>query len=549
MKRDKHLRIFLHLTLFLVIWTNATAQVWQWSVPVNGNKGPARAFLWIPADCKKVRGIVVAQNNMEEISILESPVFRKEMAGIGFAEIWVSPMFDVAFNFTQGAGDTLNAFINNLALLSGYDELRYAPIVAIGHSAAASWPYYFAASNPQRALACISVSGQWPYFRHPQFSPDIWSNEQNIDYIPSLETMGEYEAAATWSAEGLKERKEHPFMPLSMLAVPGEGHFATSEDKNRFIAFYIKKAAQYRLPEKWEAVTAPKLKPINPTKTGWLADKWRLNQPPTAPAAPVGNYTGDTAQAFWYFDEETVYEVEKYGARYRGLKPQLVGFVQEGKMVPQKNSHLQFDLKFLPEKDGITFRLETAFYDTVPGGSPRPKDWAGLPVGSSIGHATECGPIVIEKIAGPFKKVGQNTFVLQLEKGMDAAPKNYVLTFAAKHPGDAVYKPAVQQAQMFIPAKIEEGEEQKILFPAIPHQKAGIRKLMLKATSTANVPVSYYVVEGPAEAEGAELKFTKLPPKAKYPVKVTVVAWQYGLTGTRKLKTAEQVAQTFYIYK
>lgn len=41
-----------------------------------------------------------------------------------------------------------------------YIELKYTPVVGIGHSAAASWPYYFGAWNPERTLACISVSGQ-----------------------------------------------------------------------------------------------------------------------------------------------------------------------------------------------------------------------------------------------------------------------------------------------------------------------------------------------------------------------------------------------------
>jgi hypothetical protein len=540
------MRLFLNILFFLFLHT-ASAQDWQWSVPLKGEKGPARAFLWIPPNCKYVRGVILAQNNMEEISILESPAFRKTMADIGFAEVWVSPFFDHTFNFTKGAGETFNAFMDSLAQVSGYEELQYAPIVGLGHSAAASWPYYFGAWNPERTLACISVSGQWPYFRHPQFAPDIWRKEQSIDFIPSLETMGEYEAAATWSAEGLKERIGHPFMPLSMLAAPGEGHFATSERKNEYLAFFIRKAAQYRLPEKASAGSPPKLKPIDPTKTGWLADMWRLHQPPTAPAAPVGKYNGDTTQAFWFFDKEMVQKTEAFQSRYRGLKPQLVGFVQEGKMAPQKNSHLQIDLKFLPEKDGITFRLETAFYDTVPGGSPRPENWTGLPEGSPIGHATEGGPIVIEKVSGPFRQVGPNTFAIQLEKGLEATTKNYVLTFVAKHPGDATYKPAVQQAQLIIPAKIEEGEEQTILFPAIPDQRVANKCIMLKATSTANVPVSYYVLEGPAEVKGAELKFTKIPPKAKFPVRVTVVAWQYGLNGFRKLKSAEPVSQTFYI--
>ncbi len=124
-----------------------------------------------------------------------------------------------------------------LAEGSGYRELVTAPVVPLGHSAAASWPYYFAAWKPERTLAAISVSGQWPYFRDATFAPDIWGN-RNIDFVPCLETMGEYEAADTWSNEGLKEREAHPRLPLSMLACPAEGHFASTTEKAAYIAFF-----------------------------------------------------------------------------------------------------------------------------------------------------------------------------------------------------------------------------------------------------------------------------------------------------------------------
>lgn len=524
------------------------AAIWQWSVPVQGNKGPVRAFLWIPENCRQVRGVVVAQHNMEEISILIDPAFRREMTALGFAEVWVSPSFNHFFNFKEGAGEVFNAFMDSLATCSGYPELSYAPVVGLGHSAAASWPYYFGAWNPERTLACISVSGQWPYARYPA-APDIWSPEQNVDFIPCLETMGEYEAAATWSTEGLKEFQAHPHMPLSMLAAPAEGHFATSRRKTDFIAFYIKKAAQYRLPRKYPKQGPPVLRPVDPAKTGWLADKWRPGAPPSPPAAPVGRYTGNKAEAFWYFDEETAHAVENYGARYKGLKPQLIGIVQEGRMAPQRNTHLQIDLKFLPVQDGITFHLQGEFYDTVGSGSPRLANWTGLPAGSPLGHAAGGGPVTIDWVAGPFTKMNDTTFRLQLAPGLDPNARQHVLTFIARHPGDTQYKPIVQQAQMILPAKLTEGKEQHISFPGIADQRAGIKKLALHATSDAGVPVYYYVLEGPARVEGNTLVFTAIPPKAKYPVRVTVVAWQYGRTMEPRLQSAVPVINSFYLTK
>jgi hypothetical protein len=486
---------------------------------------------------------------MEELSILENERFRQRMGELGFAEIWVSPAFDHTFNFAKGAGEAFNRIMDELADSSGYSELRYSPVAAIGHSAAASWPYYFAAWNPDRTLACLSVSGQWPYFRSPLFAPDVWAPGQNIDYIPSLETMGEYEAADSWSAEGLKERGEHPLLPLSMLACPAEGHFAASQKKIDYLAFYIKKAAEYRLPDYDPLKGAPSLRKIDPVRTGWLMDRWRFNQRPTAAAAPVGQYKGDKAAAFWFFDEEMVRATEAYESAWRDRPAPLLGYVQEGKIAPQRNTHLQVHLRFLPEEDGISFVLKGAFLDTVPGESPRPAMWTGLPVGAIVHHPDDSRAICIDKVIGPFERINDTLFRLALEKWADPLSHNYALTFAAVWPGNDVYKPAVQQAEMLVPLANTEGREQHISFPPVSDQWEGGASVKLGAVSDAGLTVHYYILEGPAVIEGDVLHLTAMPPRSRWPVKVTVVAWQYGRSAEPKVRTAGAVSRTFFIKK
>ncbi|WP_217633191.1 hypothetical protein [Mucilaginibacter sp. NFR10] len=542
--------IFLS-SLMLVDLPVAQAAVWQWSVavkPAGTKRDPSRAFLWISPNCKQVKAVIFAQNNMEEQSILEDPQFRKEMGKLGVAEIWVSPAFNLKFLFNAGAGDQFNTLINDLADISGYSELKTAPVIPIGHSAAASAPYYFGAWNPSRTLACISVSGQWPYVRNV-FAPDIWRKDQSLDYIPCLETMGEYEAANTWSDEGLKERQEHPLLPLSMLSNPAQGHFAATLEKTGYLAFYIKKAMQYRLPKNVPPGTVPKLIDIDPTKTGWLVDKWRYNELPAADAAPVGRYKGDASKAFWYFDEETARATITYQAKHRNQKPQLIGCVQHGGVVEQRSTHQQVNLKFEPEADGITFKLHAAFYDTVPGGSPRLPVWAGMPVGSAIGHAAGNIPIAINRITGPVIKINDSTFRLSPQAGFWENPHSYELWFAATHPGDAEYKPAVQQSQMLVPPHNTAGKEQHITFFPVPNQKAHAKGIKLDASSDAQVSVGFYVLEGPAELSGNTLNITAIPPRSRFPVKVTVVAWQYGNSHEPKLQTAMPVEQSFFIEK
>jgi hypothetical protein len=338
-------------------------------------------------------------------------------------------------------------------------------------------------------------------------------------------------------------------MPLSMLACPAEGHFASSDKKVEYLSLYIRKAVQYRMPKIDPVSGPPVLKPIDPTQTGWLVDRWRKDQEPKAPAAPVQEYKGNPADAFWFFDEEMAMATEAYQSAYRGLKGQLIGFMQNGQKVVQNNSHLQVNMRYLPEDDGITFRLKGFFYDTVPGGSPRLPGWAGKPVGSPVGHASGNTPISIDRICGPFMKTGLEEFVLQFDRTGFGQKKSVELVFVATHPGDGEYKPAVQQANMMVPVKNTEGITQTITFPRIPDQVARRKSVRLHAFSTAGIKVYYYVLFGPAEIKGDKLRFTKIPPHSKFPVKVTVVAWQYGRSLEPKLQSAEPVEVSFNIRK
>src|SRR5947208_12082057 len=149
------------LVVFLASISATSGALWQWSVNVQGaqdrGEGPPRAFLWIPPQCEHIRAVIVGQNNMEEEPILENPRFREALSELNVAEVWTTPAFSPFFAFDKGAGEVLAGMMNDLASESGYDELRFAPIIGIGHSATASWPFYLAAWNPDRTLACIPV--------------------------------------------------------------------------------------------------------------------------------------------------------------------------------------------------------------------------------------------------------------------------------------------------------------------------------------------------------------------------------------------------------
>lgn len=117
----------------------------------------------------------------------------------------------------------------------------------------------------------------------------------------------------------------------------------------------------------------------------------------------------------------------------------------------------------------------------------------------------------------------------------------------ASHDGDNQYKSTVQELSFRIPYRNTGGETTVYTFPGIGDVKAGVESVTLRATSDCGLPVYYYVKEGPAEIDGNKLVFTPIPPRSKYPLKVTVVAWQYGLAG--KVQTAEPIERSFFIYQ
>ncbi|MCW3062636.1 MAG: hypothetical protein JWQ02_4457 [Capsulimonas sp.] len=549
----RHATAYITVTLSLLAAPSHAAE-WQWSVPVTSVtsseiNGHPRAFLWVPPNCKRVRAVVVGQHNMLEEDILEHPAFRKTLGDLGIAEVWVTPFLNAVFRFDKGAGDDFNGMMNDLAQESGYGELKYAPIVPIGHSAAASYPWNFGAWNPGRTLAILSVHGDAPLTNMTgsgQPNPD-WG-DRTLDGVPGLMVMGEYEWLEGRIAPALNYEAKHPKAPVAMLADAANSHFGSSDELVGYLSLFLRKAAQYRLPAHAPLDAPVALTPVDP-KSEWLVDRWRGQSPPTAPPAPYSQYMGDRANAFWCFDQETALATEKYYAGPRGKKPQLVGYVQGGHILPYNDPFAGVRIPFEPLADGVSFRLTGTFLDTVPAGNP--EKWTGLPAGSPVGRASGGGPVVISRICGPVIQTGPDTFSIRYYRmGMDNVKRSNAIWLLAVHPGDAQYKKVEQQALLTIPLRNIKGAEQHITFPQLPDQKAGVKSLKLSATSDAGVPVYYYVREGPAEVTNDNtLTFTKIPPRAKFPVKITVVAWQYGRSIEPLLQSAEPITQTFSIVR
>ena len=288
------------------------------------------------------------------------------MAELGLAIVWITPAMDGPFDPAK-SGDRFEKMMKDLAAVSGYRELEFAPIAPIGHSAAASYPWNFAAWAPQRTLAVLSIHGDAPETPLAGFGrPHASGGDRTIDGVPGLMAMGEYEWIEARLAPAMVYRVAHPKAAIAVLAEPGQGHFAACDDLVRFVAMFVQKCVEQRLPALADTPMdkPPVLTPIDPSK-GWLVERWFLNSGRSVEPGPFGKYAGDSVDAFWAFDQEMAMAIQNYHVDQIGKRPQLIGFVQNGQIVPATATHPMENLKFLPMEDGETFKLEARFLDIV----------------------------------------------------------------------------------------------------------------------------------------------------------------------------------------
>jgi hypothetical protein len=362
-------------------------------------------------------------------------------------------------------------------------------------------------------------------------NPD-WG-QRNLNGIPGLFVMGEDEWLEGRISPALKYMKDWPDAPIALLCDAGHGHFDFSDELINYLNLFISKAVKARLPKKMPFNIFPVLTPVKPQE-GWLTDRWRNNTVPNAISAPYSDYKGNKAEAGWAFDRQMAQATEELYAAARGKIRRTIGFVQHGKLLPPKG-FAGFNPVFEPLQDGISFHVTAVNTDTLT---------------HAIGpfyHPVE--KIVISRICGPVKKINDSTFRISFYRmGFDNPKRSNDIWLMASQKEDNSYRSAVQQANLKIPLFNLQGMPQKITFPEIPDQKKDVKSLRLNASSDAGLPLAYFVKEGPAEIVDSTLYFMPVPPRSRFPIKVTVVAWQYGYNITsRKVKSAVPVEKTFFI--
>ena len=504
--------------------------VFQYSLPVETRKGERDAFLWIPSKSTKVKGVITGGLTLMEREFVKDPVIRKACADSSLALLFLK---------TGLKSVDLQAVLDQFAKHTGYEEISTAPLFFIGHSAGGPQARDCARQWHKRCFGLFQFRGLGPGGEEP-VPPGV----------PALMIVGQFDEfgkigrdannVENWEKDRdymTAYRKLDPANLGSFLVEPGAGHFPWSDRCATYLAQFITKAAQARIPDNYPK--AP-LKTIDPA-SGYLTDLHGIRQPGHPPALHA-KYTGDKSRAAWHFDYEMAFASlafhEGIGRADQFLLWKDDHWVQSGAR------NFLTNIKWVD--DGQTFEVAPVYAKTYPGPyKGRGSVWgkAGQPVGKAE------TPIQVRSVSGPLVAAGKHRLRFQYDP-LAPATENRRVTFLAYSNGDARHR-YTERVGMFMEKHYlcDVGKPQNLTFKPIGDLTANSPPAMLRATSSAGLPVEFHVAYGPAVINQGKLKLTEMPAKAKFPIELKVVAYQFGRGLPPLVQRATPVEQTLLVTK
>ncbi|HEY4356445.1 MAG TPA: hypothetical protein VGN16_11905 [Acidobacteriaceae bacterium] len=516
----------LIISHFFVSRAHAEDAVYQYAA----TSGARTAYLWVPAPCAHVRGVIVAFSNLLERRWLEDPLIRATARKQCLGELWVGPGKGSALNANMNPAATaaFEQLMVDLAATSGFAEIASAPVIATGHSANGNFAWNFARALPQRTIAAVAIkTSPLPTGLDLPGIPFLYMVGETTEW-PQYKDGRPGDRDYFWPVvreSALRMRGADDENLIGVVTDPGGGHFDWSSRQAALLALFLEKACNMRLPMMGVG-GAEQLRPVRAAQ-GWLTDTHGV-QPETYPAAPYAAYAGDKSKAYWFFDREMAEAASRFNGDRKLRKRQMLTFEQDGALLPV--AKLGFaPLQFEPEADGVTFTLQPRFLPAIPGEL--------IGAGTALGHAN--GRIHLSLITGMAEQSAPNKFRLAMHRG-DA---DGVVWIQEEQEGNAEYRKAVQPGQMHIPVLQDDGKPQTIEFDPIPDQAADTKRVQLHAVANSGLPVRWYVEYGPAQVQGDVLVMDEVPQFAGKAIDIKVVAYQWGLKGS--VASAPPVARTF----
>jgi len=528
----------------------------------DGSKTSARAYLWIPEECKKLRGLIILCSNVPENMLSGHEGLRKVCTENDLGIVWCPGSF-YNFKFT-GPDKTredaksvafLQQLLDGLAKVSGYSEVATVPWLPMGESGHLLMVDALIENAPERCIAGIWIKNNHlpPKNRTtPAFvlfgSAQEWAQDKpDTKNHTDIRNRWNTQAEEGYNAP-LAERKAHPDWALSYVVDGGSGHFDCSEKLDSLITRYVAQVAKQRLP----LDGSTNLRTVDLSK-GFLADL-PLPGHENHPVTPYTNAAPEARNLPWFFDRESAEAAQAVARINWSAETQLPALSDtNGKVFPftfNGITWITLNSKPVPytnglstspttppmlesEADGITFQLKGILLENIPA------SFAGA--GEKL--ATTPGEPTVEWLSGCVEPLGSNRFRLAPDRNWPSP-----IYIAIRQKGNEKVRESVQPAQIARDFN-NEGAPQKITFAKIPDVKVGTESLPLTATSDSGLPVGFFVDVGPAVVKDNKLVFTKIPPNSTFPVTVTVGAWQFGRYAEPKIKRADIVRQTFQIVR
>ena len=339
------------------------------------------------------------------------------MSGVAMAFIQRgSQNWDLSVKDSSGRNcqERFEQLMRDFARVTEHPELATSPIIPFGHSAQATFPWNFAAWNPERTLCVISYHGDAPRTNlcgYGQANVE-WGRTRNIDFIPGLMIEGEYEWWEARVRPALAFRMMYPDSRISFLCDAGKGHFDLCSETQNYIALFIAKALKDPRP-----------------KGGVYYSRWHND----------GVESQDPHDQFWYQDEEMVNLTRTRYQESYGKQMQYVSALINGQPVsydPSSHVKMKTDIHCNLSQEIPEFTITPVFVDSTHNTV-------------STRHAQVRPRVVL--LSGAAVQTGEYTFRYDPDYfGFDPKRLWDGITLSIEADGDATYKAAVQELNIQI---------------------------------------------------------------------------------------------------
>ncbi len=581
---------------------NDTNEVFQYLVPgpKSANSG---AYLWIPPHTPVIRAVMVGIHNGLPLPILQHPAVRQVCREYGIAQVLMTPngsdlgemLKDLSFDITDPARTAMfDRYLAALAELSGHPELTVAPLVPLAHSAYASFPFEVALRDPGRCLMAVPIKAGFPYI-YKFYGPEGKAAKPNPDLtmanVPILccTSMAQATAVGSWKTKALPFASGSSMGPVTYRADqdanPGDTyqkgnellgfnwemlscHFDMSQREYTFIAKYLAAISQARLPATPPAPGERAILTNLTLSSGWLVDPLYSNagnpKQKYAEPAPYRSYTGPKNKAWWYPTEALAREMRDRMVSESAKKFEVFTIKDlQGQPMSLAESP-QVDLSngqaFVRDEGLFTLGLHT-YREPFQVCKSMVKDHHKEPAVHQFENVLFPGltelpvstrPWLVDTNAAPVEVVSVQdegvTFRLRPHRlAPDPAGYNHFYVRIAKEADDqfATANRNVKLTWWLNGQKIPGIKDQKITFPELADIPRTTTRITLAATSSAGLPIGYFVQKGPAVIEGDDVVITEVPAGATKPIAITIGAYQTGLWKEGGVRAAPTVYQTF----